>query len=241
MNFADAVATTSPAVLAEKAQRIASANKLIWNVGVKTILKAVSRNPSLAPNVRGDTEEIVIRKWLDQYSDAVRSAISLRVGNPPGTIPDPIIETIISARLPNLSGAALKQITYGHRLAMSAENILGLLLEEYLAIQLAPAKWHCCWGETLRSVDFVNEDGRLLQVKNRSNSENSSSSRVRLGTNIEKWFRVHAIRGHYLWEDLQAVNRNQNLTEDKFREFVVKTLKANPHALTIESSNPWGR
>ena len=25
--------------------------------------------------------------------------------------------------------------------------------------------WHCAWGETVKSVDFVHEDGRLLQIK----------------------------------------------------------------------------
>ena len=122
---------------------------------------------------------------------------------------------------------------------MSAENILGLLLEEYLAVELAPHKWHCCWGETLRNIDFVNEDGRLLQVKNRSNSENSSSSRVRDGTQIEKWFRVNATSGKYLWEELNIHHKPLQLSEEKFVAFVVKTLKANPKAMPVEPENPW--
>jgi len=64
-----------------------------------------------------------------------------------------------------------------------------------LADNLIAYGWHCAWGETIRSVDFCSEDGQLLQIKNRSNSENSSSSRVREGTNIIKWFRVNALTG----------------------------------------------
>jgi hypothetical protein len=40
-----------------------------------------------------------------------------------------------------------------NRLPMSAENILGLLLEEFLAEQLADYGWFCGWGEVIRHVD----------------------------------------------------------------------------------------
>jgi hypothetical protein len=42
---------------------------------------------------------------------------------------------------------------------MSAENILGLILEEYLANNFKDEGWHCAWGDTVNSVDFVNENG----------------------------------------------------------------------------------
>ncbi len=155
------------------------------------------------------------------------------------TVPDRIIETIIACRLPHLKPEGLVKISFGHRLSMTAENVLGQLLEAYLANELAAFKWYCCWGETLRSVDFVNEDGRLLQVKNRSNSENSSSSRVRLGTEIKKWFRVNAASGKYLWADLNTLHKNLNLSEEHFKEFVIKTLKANQPAVPVEPANPW--
>ena len=117
---------------------------------------------------KSDDEEAVIRKWLLKYQGGRDGRASQRASNPPGTVADPIIEKIIASRIGVLSDQELNKITYAHRLGMSAENILGLILEEYLAENLQPFGWQCAWGETVKSVDFVHEDGRLLQIKNRS-------------------------------------------------------------------------
>jgi hypothetical protein len=122
---------------------------------------------------------------------------------------------------------------------MSAENILGLLLEEFLAQQLADFDWYCAWGETVRSVDFCQAQGGLLQIKNRSNSENSSSSRVRIGTDIEKWYRVDARTGNYCWEELNRKYNTDRFSEESFRRFVVEAISNNPNALPVEIGNPW--
>jgi len=243
--FKKLLKSTDPEKLVADAKNLATAegSELIWDGSVQAILKIAANDPDgLAPNIKeSKTETNVLKKWLRKYADGYNNRISKRAVNLPKTVPDPIIETIISCRLPHLKTEGLVKISFGHRLSMTAENVLGHLLEEYLANELAAFKWHCCWGETLRSVDFVNEDGRLLQVKNRSNSENSSSSRVRLGTEIEKWFRVNANNGKYLWEDLNKLHKTLNLSEENFKEFVVKTLKANQNAMPVEPANPWNK
>ena len=74
---------------------------------------------------------------------------------------------------------------------MSAENIQGNLLEEYIAQKVRPYGFIWCEGNVLRAIDFCNTDGSLfLQIKNKSNTENSSSSNIREGTSIEKWYRL---------------------------------------------------
>ena len=243
MTFKKLLKSTDSKNLIADAKNIAAAQNsgLIWDTSVDAILKIAAGDPDgLAPNIKeSKTESSVLKKWLQKYADGHANRISQRVVNLPRTVADPIVETIISCRLPHLKTDGLAKISFGHRLSMTAENVLGHLLEEFLANELAAFKWHCCWGETLRSVDFVNEDGRLLQVKNRSNSENSSSSRVRIGTEIEKWFRVNANSGKYLWEDLNKLHSTLNLSEENFKDFVVKTLKANPKALPVELANPW--
>ena len=123
---------------------------------------------------------------------------------------------------------------------MSAENILGLLLEEYLSINLRPGGWHCAWGETIKSVDFVNEDGSLLQIKNRSNSENSSSSAIRNGTKIEKWYRIKADRIEYMWESLNLICNTTNLSEKAFVDYATSCVRKNPGCIVVEAENPWG-
>ncbi len=122
---------------------------------------------------------------------------------------------------------------------MSAENILGLLLEEFLAEKLAQYGWFCCWGECVRHVDFCNVDGSLLQVKNRSNSENSSSSRVRINQPIEKWYRVDAVNGNYQWSYWRDKYKDDSFSEEKFIAFIWQVLQRNPYALAIEAENYW--
>lgn len=227
----------------EFARAVSDRYGLEWTVGIATVFREVCENaPQLAPsNIRRTKDGVnAIEKWVLKYWRGFEGRASQRASNPPGTIPDPVIEEIIGARLVHLSEDDLSKITFAHRLGMSAENILGVILEEYLAIRLAETGWHCAWGETAKSVDFVNEDGRLLQIKNRSNSENSSSSRVRDGTEIEKWYRVEANKkGIFHWEKLNRMCGIDTLSEENFVEFVKSLLGGNPEALAVETDNPW--
>ncbi|NJL39331.1 MAG: SinI family restriction endonuclease [Leptolyngbyaceae cyanobacterium RM2_2_4] len=204
-----------------------------------TILTACYRNPGLSPTLKGNTPEVLAQAWLKKYRDSYENRISRRISQPPGTVADPIVNTIINARLTRLTADHLEQIKYAHRLSMSAENIQGLLLEEFLAEQLGEYGWYCCWGESVRHVDFCNVDGSLLQVKNRSNSENSSSSRVRINQPIEKWYRVDARTGLYRWSYFNDKYGTTRFSEENFAMFVQQILTGNPNALAVEVSNPW--
>ncbi|PSB16379.1 SinI family restriction endonuclease [Phormidesmis priestleyi ULC007] len=205
----------------------------------RTILTACYRNPGLSPTLKGSTPEILAQVWLKKYSDSFENRISRRISQPLGTVADPIVNTIINARLTGLTSEHLHRIKYAHRLAMSAENIQGLLLEEFLAEQLVEYGWSCCWGESIRHVDFCNINGSLLQVKNRSNSENSSSSRVRINQPIEKWYRVDARTGLYRWSYFNEKYGTDRFSEDNFVIFVQRVLAGNPDALAVEANNPW--
>src|SRR6202453_1801536 len=61
------------------------------------------------------------------------------------------------------------------------------------------AGWIWCSGTSVKAVDFIhydekNNEWNLLQVKNRDNTENSSSSKIRDNTTIKKWFRTYSQR-----------------------------------------------
>lgn len=213
-----------------------------WDDGICYVFSAIASDIRRAPgNIGGnkDDESSVIKKWVKKYQGGFNGRSSQRISNPPGTVADPIIEKIIGSRLNNLTQDDLEKITYAHRLGMSAENILGLILEEYLSDNLKEYGWHCAWGETVKSVDFVNENGELLQIKNRSNSENSSSSSVRDGTEIEKWYRIKADRIEYMWSALNEICGTNHLSEEAFVKFVKQTLTSNPGCLAVEENNPW--
>lgn len=205
----------------------------------EVLLRACYRNPGLSPSIKANTPEALAEKWLQKYQKSYESRISQRISRPSGTVADPVIDTILSARLVSLTTVQLEQIRYAHRLSMSAENILGLLLEEFLAEQLADYGWYCSWGEVIRHVDFCNRNGALLQIKNRSNSENSSSSRVRINQTIEKWYRVNAQTGSTQWSYFNQKYETERFSEQQFVLFIQNLLSRNPGALAIEASNHW--
>lgn len=116
-----------------------------------------------------------------------------------------------------------------HQYSMSAENCVGALLERYLDSVLRPQGWHWCCGSFVRAIDFIkkNADGTwvALQIKNRDNSENSSSNAIRNGTSIQKWFRSYSKSGKKNWENLPELMCGFNLSEDGFIDFVKKYLR----------------
>ena len=107
---------------------------------------------------------------------------------------------------------------------MVAENCVGTLLERYLDSVLRPHGWHWCCGNFVKAIDFVRQDhdGQwlALQIKNRDNSENSSSSAIRSGTNIQKWFRSYSRTGNTNWHNLPPLMQGFQVSEQGFISFV---------------------
>lgn len=103
-------------------------------------------------------------------------------------------------------------------------NEIGNILEYYLAKRLSQYGWIWCAGEVVKSTDFIKKssDGkwRMLQVKNRENTENSSSSKVREGTNIEKWYRFNSNTGKTRWDKFPDDDVKNVLSENDFIKFV---------------------
>ncbi len=242
MNLQGSLGSLGPATALVRATAAAERHNVPWDKGINVVFSVISNDPALAPTNVKDSKDgkiSAIEKWVVKYDKGYNGRVSVRVSNPPGTLADPMIENIIGARLAHLTNADLQKISFAHRLGMSAENILGLFLEEFLADNLSQSGWYCAWGETVKSVDFVKETGKLLQIKNRRNSENSSSSRVRDGTDIQKWYRIESTRIEYKWNLLNRMCEIDTLSEDSFVAFVHTLLDANPNALAVEDENPW--
>ncbi|MFM7980465.1 MAG: SinI family restriction endonuclease, partial [Candidatus Fonsibacter sp.] len=64
-----------------------------------------------------------------------------------------------------------------------------------------------------------------FQIKNRDNSENSSNSAIRNGTEIKKWFRSFSRTGATNWSKLPVEMSQYGLSEEGFMEFVAMYLK----------------
>lgn len=118
----------------------------------------------------------------------------------------------------------------GHFLFMSAENNNGSILEEFLASVLEDHGWIWCSGSSYRSIDFFQIKKRiLLQVKNKYNTENSSSNKIRKGTNIKKWNRLNkptqdTNKPVPNWAELHKIidddDVNNLLSEEKYLKFI---------------------
>lgn len=90
---------------------------------------------------------------------------SKRIATPKTACTDPAIRTIVQ----NTQGLDIDLAIDGeltHNLFMSAENIQGNLLEEYISNNIRKYGFIWCKGNTLRAIDFCNSTGTvLLQIK----------------------------------------------------------------------------
>jgi hypothetical protein len=196
------------------------------------VLKAHFADSKSYDNYRHGDKAKYLKRWTKKYLKGFSSRPSVRTGKPSGTVPDPLVKLIFEYRL-DLGGKG-GRYEAGHSAMMTIENIVGDFLEEYLDIKLRDKGWYCCWGSTVDAVDFCHRDGGLLQVKNSDNSENSSSSRVRQGTEIRKWFRRFSGRpNEFNWDALQELTGDSSLTEVEFRNFIMDILKNNPGCISI--------
>ena len=208
------------------------------------IFNTAMKNPGLFPGINGiNTVKEYIERWVKSYHDAELNPPSERIATPKTACTDPAIRTIVQ----NTQGLDTDLAIDGeltHNLFMSAENIQGNLLEEYISNNIRKYGFIWCKGNTLRAIDFCNSTGTvLLQIKNKSNTENSSSSNMRSGTTIKKWFRLgtKTIQGkkvpNYKWNVLnELVNKFKaqgenlapcNLSEESYLEFIKSVSKAN--------------
>ncbi len=215
------------------------------------IFKVASNNRTLFTAINAGENPIpktYINRWILTYCNAIQDMPSKKIASPKISCNDPIIQTMIQLFQGIDDKEASAQIST-HNLCMSAENRLGMLLEEFLATKLKPYGWIWCAGETLRAIDFCNKNGTiLLQIKNKSNSENSSSSNIREGTSIKKWYRLGTStrRGikypSFKWTKLNDIINETlpeginplNLDEKDFQIFIKEVVSSNNQLLTTK-------
>jgi hypothetical protein len=165
------------------------------------------------------------QKWIQAKA---QQFVNDRYTTKPSTtsnVPDPLIG-IISEEYFGIDSVDISKLLEHHKIAMAAENVTGSLLEEYIASVMEPLGWIWCSGKMVKASDFIKfpqvptDKPHLLQIKNRSNSENSSSASIRNGTNIEPWYRLEAANGDTRWDTFPDPQGKRDLSEAKFQEFV---------------------
>lgn len=144
------------------------------------------RNSGTNPNTHAGEQYLYAK-----YTNAINSRLELSA---PTTTPDEAVSLILGVNF-DYTRDKLECIKIEHQQSMAAENLVGALLERYISSVLEPHGWVWCAGDFVRAVDFIKRTDDafvLLQVKNRNNTENSSSSAIRNGTDIQKWFRTYS-------------------------------------------------
>lgn len=187
--------------------------------------------------------------WLNKYLLSIKTPPSLRKAGIKNTVNDPAIAEILKAyyQAKNLPEGDLKKSIDDHSLLMTAENIQGNLLEEYIAskISIEPYNFIWCRGETIKAADFMIEKNGmlyLLQIKNKYNTENSSSSKIRDNTSIMKWYRldkkkekkvnVPVYKWSFLNQQIEIITGHlPSLNEEGYINFVRNVLTKNPSIL----------
>ena len=219
---------------------------------LNNIFEIASNNLSLFPNINiggRQDEESYLLHWIDNYLNAYNNLPHQRIKDPKNECDDPAVQMLVQT-FKNYTQNQTYEAQKTHNLFMSAENVQGNLLEEFIATKIRPYGFLWCMGEILRSTDFCNQNGTcLLQIKNKYNTENSSSSNIREGTTIKKWYRLKKKITNgvpipdFRWDLLNdIVNQNateQNemqcsISEQDYQEFLRNTIIEN-HSIINEN------
>lgn len=184
---------------------------------IETILELFSVHPEFRPNRFKNSEQLK------------HAFLTGRLPNHP-TSPKTVQDVAVAEIMINYfeySEKEIDKILEAHKDCMASENIVGDILERFLASVLEPAGWVWCAGSTVRAIDFIKKENNewfLLQIKTRDNSENSSSSAIREGTTIKKWFRAYSRKEKFNWDAFPFVedipSLKEQLTEENFRLFL---------------------
>jgi hypothetical protein len=205
-------------------QAMEAVNPALSNV-YADLVRFLVAYPEAASKQRGKSPEIGTAEYIRRQAAAFADARNPRAPSPPSTVPDEMVSLILVSYF-GISQADVERVKKEHLLSMGAENLVGELLERYLASVMEPKGWIWCSGSMVKAVDFIKpplvagQPWRLLQVKNRDNSENSSSSAIRVGTKIEKWHRTFSRKSGSNWAEFPDGNLRQNLSETEFKKFV---------------------
>lgn len=183
--------------------------------------------------------------WVKKYANAWKTLPSERQASPKGAATDPALLKMVETRA-HSEQSAVEWATI-HNLFMSAENVGGNLLEEYIYTKVKDYDWIWCRGEVLTAVDFCNKKCTcFIQVKNKSNTENSSGKGFREDHHAAKWYRMEAARRDgkiaTRWTDLITIIKEGTtktvpkdlMNENSYLQFVKEAAEKNPNLITGE-------
>ena len=203
-------------------------------ISIATILDFLEENPKMfSTRKRKNIPDPKTKEGKSSIRKTIETSMNKKIiPSTPRTVPDGAVFQIMENYY-GVDGSKKEEIEKQHQYAMAAEDVVGALLEEYISSKAIKYNLIKCHGDTVKKTDFIKREENgwfLLQVKNRDNSENSSSASVRgflnkeQGVVIEKWFRTFALTGKTNWEKFPVDALCNSLNEKDFRSFVLDYL-----------------
>ncbi|CAM5789140.1 SinI family restriction endonuclease [Castellaniella caeni] len=196
----------------------------------QTVCAFLADNPALLSWRGHNKPNPTTREGIIQLAEKFFGVRSKRTWpSEPTTVPDQAVSIVMRA-VYGYSGEQTERIKTEHQHAMSAENIVGALLERYIASVMEPYGWVWCAGDFVKAIDFIKYQAatgrwQSVQVKNRDNTENSSSAAIRDGTVIGKWFRSFSRKDATNWRAFPEPEVRELLSEAGFRTFLADYLR----------------
>lgn len=205
------------------------------------------------PNIR---LAYILKKWLNSFVKKLFTPPSLKEGlllSQKSTVEDPalrvILEELYYVNGYDSSDELIQTYIQNHEILMAIENTQGNLLEEYIAYVICREPYNFIWldGEVVKATDFAYEEDDeivLLQIKNKYNSENSSSKDIRNGTNIYMWYRLgkktvnKKALPQFNWDELNAIveeltDEKPDFSEENYQQFLKNIIKKNPKLISL--------
>lgn len=199
----------------------------------------------------GDYLDLWLSKWVQKFLAEWKSLPSDYAADSKKTVTDPALIQMVMASSHAGSQEVAMEWAAHHNLFMSAENTGGNLLEEYIAKKAAPYGWIWCRGKILTATDFCNDEClAMFQVKNKTNTENSSGKGFRESVGAKVWCRMRAEkrRGKIetYWPMLVEIVRegatrggavpDDLYSEEEYLSFVRDVSERNPYLITAEEN-----
>lgn len=186
-------------------------------------------------------------KWIKKILTGWEELPSKHFAEPKRTVTDEALIHMVMDRKHAGSKERAYEWASHHNLFMSAENAGGNLLEEYIYTKIRRYGWIWCRGKILTAIDFCNDECTdMFQVKNKTNTENSSGKGFRESCGAKVWNRMRAERRNgkieTYWPQLIEIVREGStvdepipddlFTEADYLDFISNTIKKNPDLIS---------
>ncbi len=183
-----------------------------------TLIHFLADNPEFRGKIRGkNPPEFATFDYFKKTASIFANGRLVSRPKNSGKTPDPLL-TEVFGKMNRLQSSEVKTAVKYHGDFMVIENMVGKIVEHYIASKLEPKGWVWCSGDFVAKVDFIfpNSDGdfEVLQIKNKDVTENSSSI-VGRGS-IPKWVRLKGKKAKANWDQFPNVQARNELSEEDF-------------------------